>query len=266
MEFLNVFIYLLCFVVLYFGLRGVRVRQITQREDESIRKSMSEGIGFVREVPSFTFLALCWFVMVVGDVIVEFRFINITGDTFVTADSYQRFYSIYRLVVTLVAILIQTTITSRLIDRLSLKNTFFIYPITMLIGVTAVLYFPGVWVSVLSLGLLKLSRDTVDESARKSFQSLIPEERRGRVSTFMDSYLPSFGTITACIMMGAVILIGYWTGMENSHLIYLGIAGVGAIIGVWAIYKMRKVYDTSLLNWRMKRRQRGASLLDKMEF
>jgi len=264
--FVNVLIYLICFVVLYFGLRNIRVRQAVQKEDETLSTSMAEGVGFVKEVPSFTFLALCWFLMIMCDVIVEFRFINVTSATFVGAETYQRFYSLYRLIMTIVAIVIQTAVTSRLIDRISLKNTFFIYPVIMLVGVLAVLFFPGVWISVFSLGFLKLTRDTVDESARKSFQSLIPEERRGRVSTFMDSYLPSFGTVTACIIMGTVILIGMWTGMERSHLIYLGIAGIGAIVGVWAIFKMRSVYDSSLLNWRMKRRQRGASLLDKLEF
>jgi len=29
---------------------------------------------------------------------------------------------------------------------------------------------------------------------------------------------------------------------------------------------MRAVYESSLLNWRLKRRQRGTSLLDKLEF
>lgn len=264
--YINVLLYLISFVVLYFGLRAVRVRQTAPPQEESVAKSMSEGFTFVREIPSFTFLALCWFLMVMCDVIVEFRFINVTGAAFTTADSYQRFYSIYRLIMTLVAIAIQTAVTSRLIDRISLKNTFFIYPITMLAGVLVVIFFPGVWFSVFTLGSLKLTRDTVDESARKSFQALIPEERRGRVSTFMDSYLPAIGTVTACAMMGAVIAIGLWIGMEKSYLIYLGLAGIAAIVGVWAVFRMRKVYDSSLLSWRMKRRQRGASVLDKMEF
>lgn len=263
---LNVVIYLLSFVVLFFGLRNIRVRQTAPPQPETLRKSMSEGYTFVRKVPSFTFLALCWVVMVMCDVIVEFRFINVTEAAFTTAASYQQFYSIYRLVMTLAAIVVQTTLTSRLIDRITLKNSFFIYPVIMLVGVVSVFFFPGVWVSVFTLGSLKLTRDTVDESARKSFQALIPEERRGRVSTFMDSYLPALGTVTACVIMGAVILIGKWAGLENAYLIYLGLAGVGAFIGVWAIFRMRKMYDSSLLNWRLKRRQRGASVFDKMEF
>lgn len=264
--FLNVLIYVVSFMVLFFGLRSVRVRQTAPPQEGTLGKSLIEGFTFVREVPSFRFLALCWFFMVICDVIVEFRFINVTGAVFITAESYQRFYSLYRLIMTLVAIVVQTALTSRLIERLTLKNTFFIYPVILLTGVVAVIFFPGVWVSVFTLGSLKLTRDTVDESARKSFQSLVPEERRGRVSTFMDSYLPAIGTVTACVMMGAVILIGAWVGIERAYLIYLGLAGIGAIIGVWAIFQMRKVYESSLLNWRIKRRQRGASVLDKLEF
>ncbi len=262
----NVALYFISFVVLFFGLRNVRVRQTTPQQEESVAKSMAEGFTFVKEIPSFSFLALCWFLMIMCDVIVEFRFLNVTEAAFPDPDKFQFFYSIYRLVMTLVAIVVQSSITSRLMDRLTLKNTFFIYPIIMLLGVTAVIFFPGVWVSVFTLGSLKLTRDTVDESARKSFQALIPEERRGRVSTFMDSYLPALGTVLACMLMGVVIFIGRRMGMEQSHLIYLGIAGVASITGVWAIFNMRKVYDSSLLNWRMKRRQRGASVLDKMEF
>ena len=33
-----------------------------------------------------------------------------------------------------------------------------------------------------------------------------------------------------------------------------------------AITFMRRAYDSSLLNWRLKRRQRGASTLDKLTF
>jgi ATP:ADP antiporter, AAA family len=264
--FFNVLIYLLSFVVLFFGLRSVRVRPVVIQPEESMSSSLSEGFSFVKEVLSFRFLALCWFFMVICDVIVEFRFINITAAAFTTAESYQRFYSLYRLIMTIIAIGVQTALTSRLIDRITLKNTFFIYPIIMLIGVLGVILFPGVWVSVFALGSLKLTRDTVDETARKSFQALIPEERRGRVSTFMDNYLPAIGTMTACLMMGTVIAIGIWVGGQDAYLIYLALAGVGAFIGVWAIFRMRQVYESSLLNWRIKRRQRGASVLDKLEF
>ena len=39
-----------------------------------------------------------------------------------------------------------------------------------------------------------------------------------------------------------------------------------ALIAIWAIFKMRTVYDSSLFNWRLKRRQRRSSVLDKLDF
>jgi hypothetical protein len=108
----------------------------------------------------------------------------------------------------------------------------------------------------------------VDDSSRKSFEALVPEERRGRVSTFMDSYLPSIGTIIACVVTGIIVLIGIGTGLDLS-LVYIAVAILGAGVAIWSVAMMRKHYDSSLLNWRLKRRQRSgmsADLLDKLTF
>lgn len=109
-------------------------------------------------------------------------------------------------------------------------------------------------------------RDTIDDSARKSFQMLVPEERRGRVSTFMNNYLPSVGTILACVLTGGVILVSTLV-KHDLHIGYLVLAIVGAAAALWAIFKMHAAYDTSLLSWRLKRRQRSSSaLMDKLNF
>ena len=113
---------------------------------------------------------------------------------------------------------------------------------------------------------VKLTRETVDETARKSFQSLVPEERRGRVSMFMDSYLPSIGTIMACLITGAIVLTGILIG-KDLHLIYISVALLGGGVAIWATFKLRDSYESSLLNWRLKRRQRAkSSLLDEIDF
>jgi MFS family permease len=112
---------------------------------------------------------------------------------------------------------------------------------------------------------VKLTRETVDDSSRKSFQALVPEERRGRVSTFMDSYLASVGTIVAAISTGLIVLIGQWSG-KDLNLVYLAIAFLASILAIWAAFRMRSVYEKSLLNWRLKRRQRvNDSMIRKLE-
>ncbi len=260
----NVLIYLVSFGLVYFGLRSVKMRKTAPRKAESVKESLVEGWNFVKEVPSFRFLILSILLMVIGDVIIEFRFINVTEVGFPTQDSYQRFYSLYRMGMTVVAIIIQTTLASRVIERLSLKRVFFLYPATMLLGALCVLAFPMVWVAILTMASLKLMRDTIDESSRKSFQALVPEERRGRVSTFMDSYLPGFGTVLACLIALGVVGLGNLLNIPNAYMFYLGLAAIGSGVALFSIYQMHKAYDVSLLNWRLKRRQRAAGVLDRL--
>jgi AAA family ATP:ADP antiporter len=147
-----------------------------------------------------------------------------------------------------------------------LKNTFLVLPFTILTGATWMIALPGIVSGVGGMALMKLTRDTVDESARKSFQALVPEERRGRVSIFMDTYLFATGSIIGCLVAGAIVLAGLRLNIANYFYIYLAFVVLAALFASWAIFKMREVYDSSLFNWRLKRRQRGASVLDKLEF
>ena len=58
--------------------------------------------------------------------------------------------------------------------------------------------------------------------------------------------------------IGFVIALLVGTGVA------VGLAA--ALFAIWAIFRMRAVYYTSLLNWRLKRRQRGGSVLDRLDF
>jgi AAA family ATP:ADP antiporter len=106
----------------------------------------------------------------------------------------------------------------------------------------------------------------VDESARKAFQALVPEERRGRVSIFMDSYLFVVSNIVGIVLTGAIIVMGLRLGVPDYFYGYLAVAVLAALVAIWAILRVRAVYDSSLLNWRLKRRQRGVSVLEGLEF
>ncbi len=154
----------------------------------------------------------------------------------------------------------QSFLTGRLINKMQVKNVFFIFPLVVLVGSGGALLSPGLWMIVSTMLTVKLIRETVDDSARKSLQSLVPEERRGRVSTFIDNYLPASGTILACLVTGLIVLIGI--GLKTDlHLVYLSVAFLSGAVALWAVLRMRKVYESSLLNWRLKRRQRSSDTL-----
>ncbi len=262
---LNVFIYIISFLLLILGMRSIKIRPMA-RKHETFKETISEGIEFVRNVPAFRFLMFAILILAACDVVIEFRFLTVTDLVFPLQADYQRFYSLYRLLVTIVALILQSTITSRLLDRLTLKKTFFFFPAIVVIGGLGMMIIPGIGMAVFAMAGLKLIRDTVDESSRRSFQALVPEERRGRVSTFMDSYLTAGGTILACLVTGGIILIGQRFNLPFVVYIYLGLTVAAGLVAVGAIVRMRRVYDSSLLNWRLKRRQRSTSVLDKLDF
>jgi AAA family ATP:ADP antiporter len=261
----NAFVYLVSFILVLTTLRGVNLRDFS-KQSESLKETLSEGWEFVRDVLSFRYLMVAILALAVADTIIEFRFWVVTETAFPGHLAYQNFYSIYRLVVTLVAFAIQSFVTSRLTNNVQLKNVLLIFPLVAFFASGTMMLLPTVIaVAVGGMFFVKLTRETVDDSSRKSFQALVPEERRGRVSTFMDSYLASVGTIVAAILTGLIVLVGQWSGRDLS-LAYVAIAFFASLVAIWAAFRMRSVYEKSLLNWRLKRRQRvNDSMIRKLE-
>jgi hypothetical protein len=264
---INVVIYLVSFLVVVIGLRKVDIREVRQQH-ETVKETLMEGWGFVREVLSFRFLALAIIALLVCDTVLEFRFLVVSDAQFSDPDQYQVFYSWYRLGLLAASFIIQGFLASRIINTLTLKNAFFIKPISVLIGSLVAIFKIDLVGSLIGLLLYRLPQYTVDESSQKAFQALVPEERRGRVSIFMDSYLYCIGVIIGCLFTGAIVLVGVLLSIENHFYYYLGLGILASLVAVWAVYRMHGVYDMSLLNWRLKRRQRRGltGVMDKLDF
>jgi AAA family ATP:ADP antiporter len=253
---LNVLIYLFaCLVML--GLSKVKVRQTVQRRG-SVREILTEGWDFVREVPAFRYLSLAILAINLCLTFLEFRFLVVTHQAF--AANYQTFYALYRFSLMLGAFVLQGFLTSRIIGWVTLKNSFLFMPFALLIGATLMLL-QGTVNTIGGFVAPKITQYTVDESTRKSFQGLVPEERRGRVSMFMESYLFALGTFTGSLVILVVLFFEVSLG-EISSYIYRSLAVLAALVAVGAIFLMRRVYDRSMFDWRLKRRQRAASVLD----
>lgn len=257
----NALIYLISFVLVLTALKNVGLNNST-KQAESLKETLNEGRQFVRDVLSFRYLMIAIVALAVADTIIEFRFWVVTENFFPGHIAYQNFYSLYRLIVTLAAFAVQSFVTSRLTNNIHLKNVLLIFPFIAFFASGSMLLFGAIVAVVGGMFMVKLTRETVDDSARKSFQSLVPEERLGRVSAFMDTYLASVGTISAALMTGLVVLIGQSYG-QDLYLVYIGIAVIAAVVAIWATFKMRSVYEKSLLNWRLKRRQRVSDTMAK---
>jgi hypothetical protein len=96
-----------------------------------------------------------------------------------------------------------------------------------------------------------------------TLQYLVPEERRARVGALLNNYAYAFGKILGSLVLGLTLAAG-WTGDAGSH-IYLIIALVAALGSLGAAILVRLTYETSMLSWRIARRVRSASVLDKLD-
>lgn len=257
-------LYFITLIIFSVGTRSVHLRKTTVPH-ESVKDTLTEGWDFVREVPAYRFLSLAILLLLMCDVIIEFRFLVVSYAAYPDPVQYQMLYSLYRLGLTVGSILIQGLLTSRIISSLTLKNTFLVKPISTLLGSLWMFLQASLVGAIGGVMLLRLPQYTIDEPTRKAFLSLVPEERRGRVSIFIESYLYFAGTVLGCLITGAIVIAGILSGSDN-YRIYLGVSIVAALLSIWATLRMRRVYDSSLLNWRLKRRQRGKSVLDSVQF
>jgi ATP:ADP antiporter, AAA family len=261
---LNGATYLAAIAVLAALRRRVHVRPVA-RETVGPRTMFAEGLQFIRDVPSYKFLTAALLALMVSDTIVEFRFLAVTDAAFGSQESYQTFYGLYRMVAVALALLVQVFVTNRLLTRVPLKRVLSVQPYVAIAGVIALVALPGILTAVGALLLLRLVGETFHDSAKKTFQGFVPEERRGRVSLVMESYVIAVGTIAGALLIGTITIASGAGALFDPAPVYLAFALVAAVVAALASWKMAAAYDASLLNWRLKRRQRSAaSVLDKL--
>jgi ATP:ADP antiporter, AAA family len=264
----NVINYVVILVLVSVGLHSARLRERrANSEVPTVQQNLAEGFSFVREVKAFRYLMIALFAGAFILAISDYRFLSASDNAFQLAPpgSFQTFYGLFQLGVTLVAIVVQTLITGRLIKKLELKSIFIFLPIVMLICL-GMMFIPILSLIVVGRAFYRVVQVSIEEPSRKALLSLVPDERRGRVSIFIESYLFVAGAILGSLVVGASVLIAPLIGLEFPHFIYLPLAVIAGIIALWATIQMRATYDKSMLDWRLRRRSRGASVLDKLEF
>ncbi len=261
---LNASIFLLAYLIAQTRLRTVKLSP-PSGVATSMKESLSEGWEFIRTVPAFAWSALG--MLAAGSVMTILLYDVLSDAKLELGSGFQSFYAQYNLLIAFASIFVQS-ISAKIIERISLKRSFLIQPFVMLGSVIANFFIPGYVSSAISQGVSRVTYDTVDLSTRKAFQAMVPNEKRGRVSMFIDSYLPSGGTILGSLVAFGIISTGITFGLarEQYSLIYLGVGIAVAFLAVYAAFRVRATYEQSMLSWQLKRRTRAASVLDKLDF
>ncbi|MFH7242442.1 MAG: hypothetical protein ACHWZW_06280 [Spirulina sp.] len=260
----NVAIYLGIILILQLGFKPEWIRKTTTTTLKAA-DVLQEGFGFIKDVPAFKFLILSLVLLYAGDVLIEYYFFAATNAVFPDLDQFQTFFGIFSLLRQVAYLIIQVWVVERLINALGLQSIWLVAPIAMVLAGTSALGVAGLAGAVLSVTLLKLPLYGVDETARKNLQGLIPEERRGRVSLFMDGYVIALGSMIGAMMGAGALYLGTQFAFPSQTGLRLLVVGLGCV-AIYMALQVRRTYEASMLNWRLKRRQRGrSSILDQFQ-
>src|SRR5262245_10362410 len=262
---LNAFILMVGFVLLRltFRYRPVHARQSQEREP-SLQEAVQTGLDYFKNVPLFRYLSLAMLSGYLAYTIIQYYFFYTLDQTFPNELGFQSFFGLYNIILIVCTLLFQWLLTGRLLARLELRSAFIIFPATLFLAAGWALVVPGLVGGVLGYFLLSVLEQAWDIPARKSIQSLIPDERRGRVSTFLDSYLYVLAVMAGCLIL-ILLQGGSILPAQASVIIYLIVATLAAAGAIWAAIRLRSGYEQSLLNWRLARSRRK-SMLDGIEF
>jgi AAA family ATP:ADP antiporter len=255
-------------LLLWYAFRNRTVRARQARETGiNVRETAQVGVDFFKNVPLFGYLAIAMLLAGLSLTVVEYHFFFTAEQSVANSLQFQAFYGTYKMALILTILLSQWLVAGRLLRRVPIKSTFLALPAALVVAVGLLLAAPGLMGAAAGRFLARWMQRAWDELARKALQGLVPDERRGRISTIMDSYFYTVATMIGCLILGGLLLAAGlgWLPDGTVVTIYLLVAALAAIGAVWASLHVRSVYDKSLLDWRLARSRRK-SMLDGIEF
>jgi ATP/ADP translocase len=244
----------------------LKTRQ-SREENATLRDTLNIGLDYFVNIPAFKAVGALMLFAGLMLTLIEFNFLSIIDRSVGSDLEFQRFLGYYKAIQTSGLLVFQWLITSRLLTKIHLKNAFSVLPVAMTIASGLALGLQTLFGAASARFIARTVYSAWDDPARKSLQGLVPDERRGRISAFMDSYFVTTATVIGCVILAVLIAMssaGIIT-VQQVTLIYLGVAAVASLLAIIASLYLRKVYDTSLLNYRLARSKRK-SVLDGIEF
>ncbi len=257
---------LLSLVVLRLTFRSRPLRARNANTDAAdLAATLRVGVDYFTNLPMFRYLAIAMLLIGLALTLIEFNLLYVLEQSFATSLAFQAFYGIYKAVLIGALVIFQGLITGRLLQRIPMRNGFVGLPAALLAASGLALFVPGLAGAAGARFLARFVERAWDEPMRKATLALVPDERRGRVSIFLDSYFFTLATIAGSIIL--LLLLQTGSGFaeattRNAALVIAALASAGA---VWAGLQARSSYNASLLNWRLARSRRK-SVLDGIEF
>ena len=225
---------------------------------ESLKTSLAGAWDFINGVPIWRTFLLASTITFIGGMTVFLSFMTGEGDLIGSdAGQLQFFFGSVMLASLIMCLLLQVFFAEKLQERIGIPGVLIILPVmTVLAGILLACGIAFRSYPLLALGLAAwfIPRWSVDENARRAALALVPDERRTRVSFIVDLLPISVGLIIAGPLAALGLLAGQlWV-----------IPALGALITIFALplaWRVRRGWEDSLLNWRLRRRKQNRSIV-----
>jgi hypothetical protein len=222
---------------------------------ESTKVALAGAGRFFKEVPAWR--ALFWSTTLASiAAITALIAFGTSAENIIGSDAglMQAYFALGSLVVLLGCGAYQWLGSERLNRRVGVAGQFAVLPAGAIVGGLLLAFGDTSWsliLLVIGMSLVDIPNFSVDENARHTALTLIPDQVRARVSLVIDLGRNSIGFVVA----GLLALIGTTLGTLWLTGVIAGLAGVAAL--AWAIALMRR-WDQSMLNWRLRRRKKSS--------
>ncbi len=259
-------LYLLNWFILKFALHEP-TEEREEKEETSFIGNIRDGLEIIQSVPLFRYLALTVACVWLVFPLLDYHFYtNLNTYSNGQSSGFANFYSWYNIVMMLIPLLLQWQIIPALAKRVSTRSAFIALPAILVLATIGILIGPGmVILSAIVLLLSYVVYSSWDAPMMNALQSLVPEERRARVSTLLSNYSYAAGKIVGSFVLGIILLLNPQSGTQL-YYIYLPLALLVAVGGVISAFRVRSTYETSMLSWRIARRPRIGGAMDKLDF
>jgi len=179
--------------------------------------------------------------MVIMFYILSFSVNKIYSESFDNEADLTRFFGILVAVTNLMALILQLLVSNRVIERIGVRKSKLIFPVTSLVSYCLLLISPTFYIAILASinngSIMPAFRNPV----RQMFFNVLPDYMKGRArATSVALVLP-----LAIFTCGALILY-----LQNAHdhsiIILLGL--FSAAMYLWFCYRMGNVYVQALID------------------
>jgi ATP:ADP antiporter, AAA family len=258
------------FFLLTLGLAGAILKEEADEVDEKAEETQNfiqnirAGLVTIREIPLFRYLALVvMLVRVTFCIFIYYQVATMAQDP--SVGSFSSKYSLFGIASALLPLILQWQVVPRLSGKVDTKNAFIVLPVTLGLTIGLATLVPGALSVSVALLVAGSVASSWDYPMFNTLQNLIPEERRAQISTLLNNYSFAVGQIAGNLILLAVFAFAPRLNLGENWL-YLPIALLTAIGAVLAAIAVSHTYTNSMLSWRVARRQRSSSVLDKLDF